>query len=108
MEGAATLEPCTVIAGPDEQGYVTLDRELPGPEGPTARWHVSRVFRHDKDLLMKVNGMAYVAIDLASSAQQTLRNEGILEFAAEAEAHETLDQLSTYLQGVDVNDLRKH
>lgn len=84
---SAMLEPVTVIDGPDKDGFVTTDRPLPSSSGLTDRWHISRVYTFDKDLLRKVNEIAYPAVDLATSALQILQNEGRLEFS-EAEAQQ--------------------
>ena len=104
IDGSSALEPCTMIAEPDRDGFVTIDREIPGPAGPTNRWHVSRVYAFDDELLQQVNRMAYPAIDLASAAGQLLAAKGRLEFPELVSA----EAFGVMLESMDFGNAPKH
>lgn len=80
IDESAILEAATMIDGPDADGYITIDRALPSPDGPTNRWHVCKVYAFDKDLMRRVNELAYPAIDAAAAALQILNNDGKFAF----------------------------
>ena len=77
---STNLEPVTVISGPDHEGMVQVNREIHGTHGPTDRWHVSRLYKFDPDLMDKVNTLANRAVDAQCAAVQILNAEGELLF----------------------------
>jgi hypothetical protein len=71
------LEPVVVISDPDTDGMVQINRVIPASDdGATDRFHLSRFYKFDDQLMDRVNTLATRATDAKSAAINVLNAEG--------------------------------